>query len=96
MIRNEKVPFGRLAFSIKSHLNTVCLLLVSGPCQAREIQSQHRVARDVDRRRNPALPLSREELASHRTAEFKEPKSLMFTRTRDAGKIQADEIRHCA
>src|SRR5438034_6274509 len=44
------------------------LLLVSGPCQTRGIQSQHRVAGEVDRKRNPAFPLRREELANHRIA----------------------------
>jgi pimeloyl-ACP methyl ester carboxylesterase len=44
------------------------LLLVSGPCQARGILSQHRGAHEMDRGRNPAVPLRREELAGHRTA----------------------------
>ena len=34
----------------------------------RGIQSQHRVAGQVDRRRNPAVPFRREELVSHRIA----------------------------
>src|SRR5437867_13318463 len=66
-LSDSAIGFYTLRTSYSSSI-PFALLLVSGPCQARGIQSQPRVARQVDRRRNPALPLRCEELASHRIA----------------------------
>ncbi len=73
------------------HLNSVpyALLLGVEVCQARGVQPQHRRAVEVDRRRDPALPLRGEGLARRRATEH-EP--LRVHRGRSPGRSRNAQV----